>query len=41
MRVYVGLIMLACVLSPCFLASYWLAEFETILRISALASHWL
>ncbi len=38
MRVYVGLIMLARVLSPGFLVSYWSAEF---LQVSVLASHWL
>ncbi len=41
MRVYVGLIMIAHVLSLGFLASYWSVGFGTFLQVSALASHWL
>ena len=41
MRVYVGLIMLARVLSPGFLVSYWSAEFGRFLQVSAFTSHWL
>ncbi len=41
MQVYVGLIMLARVLSPGFLASFWSADLVTFLQVSTLASHWL
>jgi hypothetical protein len=42
MQVYGGLNMLVvCVLSPCFLISYWSAGFGTFLQVLALAPHWL
>jgi hypothetical protein len=41
MQVQVGFKMLRSVLLPGFLAFYWSAGFETFLRVSALASHWL
>ncbi len=38
---YVGLIILQCVLNPGFLASYWSAGFGTFLQVSANGSLWL